>query len=117
MEQYNEMLPPLQPLGMVYVDESAASKASEQNRKIEPPQQIPEIESSPKSTLRRKATTNRADWVKALWADISGQLRRLSVISNDLFDGLVLKKDTATGLLILSELVSMLAFNHIRRGC
>ena len=64
-----------------------------------------EMRTTPKYVTKIKTAT-RADWVNALWADVSGQLRRYSVISPDLFDGLLLKKDTATGSLILRDLVS-----------
>lgn len=71
---------------------------------ISPPQQTSEIQSPPRSTTKSKVFTTRADWVNTLWADISGQFRRFSVISNDLFDGLLLKRDTVTGSWILREL-------------
>ncbi|KAF6232247.1 hypothetical protein HO173_009630 [Letharia columbiana] len=76
----------------------------EQHPKASIPQQNLEMKPTAKSTIKPKALATRADWVNILWADISGQLRRSSVISADLFDGLVLKKDTATGSLILREL-------------
>ena len=72
-------------------------------------QQIPAVRPTPKSVTKQK-TASRADWVNTLWADISGQLRRFSVISPDLFDGLLLKKDTTTGTLILRDLVSSPCF-------
>ena len=56
-----------------------------------------------------KPPITRGNWVNAFWADISGQLRRLSVISGDLFDGLLLRRTTHTGSLILNELVSFTA--------
>ena len=64
---------------------------------------------TPKYVTKTK-TPSRADWVNTLWADISGQLRRFSVISPDLFDGLLLRKDTTTGALILRDLVSSPCF-------
>ena len=70
-----------------------------------PQQQILPVRPTPQYVTKTK-TASRADWVNTLWADISGQLRRVSVISPDLFDGLLLKKDTATGALILRDLVS-----------
>ena len=70
-----------------------------------PQQHISAVRPTPKYATKTK-TTSRADWVNTLWADISGQLRRFSVISPDLFDGLLLKKDTTTGMLILRDLVS-----------
>ena len=62
------------------------------------------------TALRPKAPMTRAEWVNALWADISGQLRRLSVISSDLFDGLLLRRETATGSFLVGELVSLPCF-------
>ena len=71
-----------------------------------PQQHLLPVRPTPKYVTKTK-TASRADWVNTLWADISGQLRRVSVISPDLFDGLLLKKDTATGALILRDLVSL----------
>ena len=111
-----------QPLGMNLALESTAEynvpqTLAEQHQKILPAQQALQIRSKPWPGTQLKAPTNkprspttRANWVNTLWADISGQLRRFSVISSDLFDGLLLKKDTTTGLLIVSELVSLLWF-------
>ncbi len=81
-----------------------------QNPKTSLTQQSLTIRSNPKSTTRAKAPATRADWVNTLWADISGQLRRFAVISNDLFDGLLLKRDTEIGMFILREVVSMPCF-------
>ena len=67
------------------------------------------------TAVRPKAPMTRADWVNALWADISGQLRRLSVISSDLFDGLLLRRETATGSFLVGELVSLPWFALLRR--
>ena len=75
-----------------------------------PQQPTLEMRTTPKYVTKIKPAT-RADWVNALWADVSGQLRRYSVISPDLFDGLLLKKDTATGSLILRDLVSSPCFS------
>ena len=72
-------------------------------------QQILPVRPTPKYVTKTKIPS-RADWVNTLWADISGQLRRFSVISPDLFDGLLLKKDTTTGTLILRDLVSSPCF-------
>lgn len=72
--------------------------------------QAPEIKSKPEPASKAKAPMTRANWVNTLWADISGQLRRFAVISSDLFDGLLLKRDTATGSFILGELVSLTGF-------
>ena len=69
-----------------------------------------EIKSNPVPAVRPKAPMTRAEWVNAFWADISGQLRRLSVISSDLFDGLLLRRDTATGSFLFGELVSLPCF-------
>ena len=74
-----------------------------------PQPKILAVRPTPKSATKTK-TASRADWVNTLWADISGQLRRFSVISPDLFDGLLLKKDTSTGALILRDLVSSPCF-------
>ena len=85
-----------------------------------PQQQIPAVRPTPKSVTKTK-TASRADWVNTLWADISGQLRRASVISPDLFDGLLLKKDITIGALILRDLVSSPCFppslDIIQREC
>ena len=69
-----------------------------------------EMKSNPAPAIRPKPPLTRADWVNAFWADISAQLRRLSVISDELFDGLLLRRETATGSFIFGELVSLLAF-------
>lgn len=72
--------------------------------------QAPGIVSKPEPAIKAKAPATRANWVNTLWADISGQLRRFAVISSDLFDGLLLKRDTITGSFILHELVSLTGF-------
>lgn len=111
MEQNQETLPPPQHLETNSAVESTSESEAPQmaeiepNSNISPPQQTREMKLSIRST-----TTPRAGWVNTLWADVSGQLRRLSVISNDLFDGLLLKKSTPTGSLILKELVSTARF-------
>lgn len=48
----------------------------------------------------------RGAWVNNLWADVSGQMRRLAVITPDLFDGLLLSRSSATGSSLLQEMVS-----------
>ena len=71
------------------------------------------------AAIRPKAPMTRAEWVNTFWADISGQLRRLSVISSELFDGLLLRRETATGSFLLAELVSspFLCFTFASRLC
>ena len=112
MEQNHETLPPLK---MDSALEPTAESRNSQMPEIEYPktslpQQTLVMRPNLKSTVKIKAPTTRANWVNTLWADISGQLRRFSVISNDLFDGLLLKRDTVTGSLILREVVSMPCF-------
>ena len=48
---------------------------------------------------------SRQYWVNAFWADISAQLRRLSVIEPSLYDGLQLTRDGALGYWLSEELV------------
>ena len=116
MEQDCQTLPPPQTLEMESALESTAESSIiqmpeiEQHPKIQTPQRTLERILNPRSTTKPKAPTTRADWVNTFWADVSAQLRRFSVISNDLFDGLLLKRDTVTGSLILGELVSMACF-------
>ena len=69
-----------------------------------------EVRSNVVPAIKPKPPMTRANWVNAFWADISGQLRRLSVVSSDLFDGLLLRRETAAGSFILRELVSLLCF-------
>ena len=47
----------------------------------------------------------RQHWVNAFWADISAQLRRLSVIGPNLYDGLQLKREGEMANWLLPELV------------
>ena len=47
----------------------------------------------------------RQHWVNAFWADISAQLRRLSVIEPNLYDGLQLKREGEMANWLLPELV------------
>lgn len=116
MDQNHETLPLPQPLEIDSALESTAEfrylqmLEINQHPKLPPPQQTQEMKLNPTSTTKSKALTTRADWVNTFWADVSGQLRRFSVISDDLFDGLLLKRDTATGSLILREMVSMPCF-------
>lgn len=113
IEQNLETLPSPQPLKMdSNLDTTAEDRVPqiEQHPKMLPLQQVLEMNSNRGPTIIAKAPMNRANWVNALWADISGQLRRFAVISHDLFDGLLLKRDTDTGLLILGELVSLPCF-------
>ena len=113
MEQNRDILTPPQPLK---ADSSLDTTAKdgvphiEQAAKSLPLQQPLEIKWKPGPATKVKAPMTRANWVNAFWADISGQLRRLAVISSDLFDGLLLKRDTATGSFILGELVSLAVF-------
>lgn len=115
MEQSQETLPQQKPLEMNSALESTAESGptqtadNEQDSKISPPQQTMEMNSSPVSsttpgTFRIRLCRNRASWVNIFWADVSGQLRRLSVISNNLFGGLLLKRETDLGSLLLKEL-------------
>ena len=116
MEQDCQTLLPPQTLEMESALESTAESSIirmpeiEQHPKIQIPQRTLENKSNPRSTAKPKAPTTRADWVNTFWADVSAQLRRFSVISDDLFDGLLLKRDTVTGSLILGELVIMARF-------
>lgn len=113
IEQNLETLPSPQPLKMdSNLDTTAEDRVPqiEQHPKMLPLQQVLEMNSNRGPSIIAKAPMNRANWVNALWADISGQLRRFAVISHDLFDGLLLKRDTDTGLLILGELVSLPCF-------
>lgn len=103
MEQNHETQPEVKPVEM-----GPASEPTAESQNPKTSQQNLAIRSNPKSTTRAKAP--RADWVNTLWADISGQLRRFAVISNDLFDGLLLKRDTKIGSFILREVVSMPCF-------
>lgn len=48
----------------------------------------------------------RQHWVNAIWVDISAQLRRLSVIEPNLYDGLQLKREGEMANWPLPELVS-----------
>ena len=110
IEQNRETLPSPQPLKMDSSPDTTAEyrvPQIEQHPKLLPLQQVLEMKSDRGPTTIAKAPMTRANWVNALWADISGQLRRFAVISHDLFDGLLLKRDTDTGLLILGELVSL----------
>ncbi len=115
-EQNKDTLPPPRPLEMDSVVQSTAEvrvphmPEIQQRPQIPLPQQAMEVSLNHKPTTKPKAPATRADWVNALWADISGQLRRFSVISSELFDGLLLKRHTFTGSLILSELVSLSCF-------
>ena len=114
MEQNQETLPPPQHLETNSALESTGEPGeSKQNSRFSPPKQTLEMESSLRLTTTLRTSRTRADWVNTLWADVSGQLRRLSVISNDLFDGLLLKRYTPTGSLILKELVSTECFAHL----
>ena len=62
----------------------------------------------PTRTLTSNTMTNQAGrtcWVFTLYADISGQLRRLG-FRGEYFDGLLLKKGSRTGCWLLHELVT-----------
>ena len=113
MAQNHDLQPSQQPLKM---DSTLVTTAEDrvpqikQHPKALPLQQALEIKSKPEPANKAKAPLTRANWVNTLWADISGQLRRFAVISSDLFDGLLLKRDTATGSFILRELVSLAGF-------
>lgn len=112
MEQIPKTLPPPPAAEMDSSFESnpkpgvAQMPETAQFPKPPPPQRTLEMRPMPNSTTKPRASTARADWVNTLWADVSGQLRRFAVISNDLFDGLLLRRDTITGSLVLRELVS-----------
>ena len=88
--------------------DSTIESTAEDRLLILPLQQALETTSKAMPTSKNKTTPCRADWVNTLFADISGQLRRHSVIASDLFEGLLLSKTTVTGLLILKELVCLL---------
>ena len=108
MEQNQETSPQPRPLEMDPVlDSTPAVPAIEQDPKMLPLQPGPGAIPSIKPTTKPKAPATRANWVNTLWADVSGQLRRFSVISSDLFDGLLLKKNTYVGSLICTEMVSL----------
>lgn len=110
MAQNHDLQPSPQPLEMhSTLDNTAEDRVPqiEQHPNDLPIWQAPEIKSKPEPANKAKAPVTRANWVNALWADISGQLRRFSVISSDLFDGLLLKRNTATGSFILREMVSL----------
>ncbi|KAL2041800.1 hypothetical protein N7G274_005584, partial [Stereocaulon virgatum] len=47
---------------------------------------------------------SRQYWVNTFWADISAQLRRLSVVEPSLYDGLQLTRDGALGHWLVEEL-------------
>ena len=74
---------------------------------VQPLQHALQTAPNPVPISKHKALRSRADWVNAMFADISGQLRRHSVISTLLFEGILLNKKTVTGLLIMKELVRM----------
>lgn len=124
-KQNPEMQPPPQPMEIYPTLESTASARVPHTPQIAllpkplPPQQSMSMTLNPKPTTKSKAPMTRANWVNTLWADISGQLRRWAVISSDLFDGLLLRKDTKTGSLILREFVSLpysaLSSDHFHR--
>lgn len=112
MEPNHKTLPPSlveMNSGFDYSAESRAPQMPEmqQQPKISPSPQTPAMKSPPRPIVKAMILTTRADWVNTLWVDISSQLRRLSVISDDLFDGLLLKRNTFTGSVILRELVSI----------
>ena len=113
MEQNHQTQPEVKPLEMGLASKLTAqfrAPQMAQDPKTSLAQQSLAIRSNPKPTTGAKAPAPRADWVNTLWADISGQLRRFAVISNDLFDGLLLKRDTGIGMFILREVVSMPCF-------
>lgn len=114
--QQSGMLTSIQPMEMNSASQSVTQAMAPQMPgiaqypKIPFPQQTLGMKSTPRPTTKPKAFATRADWVNTFWADISGQLRRLAVISDDLFDGLLLRRDTVTGSWIFRELVGVLCF-------
>ena len=108
----HEALPPLKLQDIDSIIQSTAEDTLPQvpqtkHLRVLPLQQALGTTPNPVPISNHKALRSRADWVNAMFADISGQLRRHSVISTLLFEGILLQKKTVTGSLILKELVRM----------
>ena len=116
MEQNHEVAPSPQPPTInVPLDTATEDRIPQMGQlpEILPLRPALEMKSNLVPAVRPKASMTsmtRAEWVNALWADISGQIRRRSVVSSELFDGLLLRRETATGSFLLGELVSLPCF-------